>query len=95
MVVMLLHKLDLSKPFSSFVSKQILEISYYTFSIGLISYIGRESARNLEYQGFAADKLNQFTADSQAFILMAAVIYVIGIIFKKGIELQEEHDLTV
>jgi hypothetical protein len=95
LVIMLLHKLDLSKPFSSFVSKKILQISYYTFSIGMISYIARESAKNLQHHGFASDKLNQFWADSQAFILMAAVIYIIAIIFKKGIELQNENDLTV
>lgn len=95
MLVILLYKLDLSKPFSSFVSKQILQISYYTFSIGLISYVAREFARSLEHHGLAAGKLHQFTGDSQAFILMAGVIYVIGVIFAKGIELQEESDLTV
>ncbi len=94
-MILLLHKLDLSKPFSSFVSKQILLISYYTFSIGLLSYIARESAKNLQHHGYVSDKLNQFWADSQAFILMAAVIYIIAIIFKKGIELQNENDLTV
>ena len=44
---------------------------------------------------FAIDNLNQFWADSQAFILMAAVIYIIATIFKKGVEIQNENDLTV
>lgn len=95
LVIMLMHKLDLSKPFSSFVSKKILQISYYTFSIGMISYIAREATRNMEHHGIATDKLNGLLENGQAFILMAAVIYVIAIIFKKGIELQEENDLTV
>lgn len=94
-VIRLVSKIDLSKPFNSFVSGQITQISYYTFSIGLISYIARESARNLQRHGFDMDNLNKFWADSQAYILMAAVIYIIAAIFKKGIEIQSENELTV
>ena len=94
-VVRLVSKIDLSKPFNNFVSRQISVISYYTLSVGILSYIGRQSAKNLQHHGFVTDNLNQFWADSQAFILMAAVIYVIATIFKKGIELQNESDLTV
>lgn len=91
----LVIKIDLSKPFTSYVSRQITLISYYTVSIGLLSFIALESANNLMHRGFVTDILNQFWADSQAFILMAAVIYVIATIFKKGIDIQNENDLTV
>ena len=94
-VIMLLLKLDLSKPFSYYVSDKIFTMSYYTFSIGLISYIARQSAKYLQKKGFEIDVLNQFWADSQAFILMAAVIYVIAAIFSRGVEIQNENDLTV
>ena len=94
-VIRLISKLDLSKPFNSFVSEQITQISYFTLSIGLLSYIARETAKNLQHRGYEIDQLNQFWVDSQAFILMAAVIYVIATIFKKGVEIQNENDLTV
>lgn len=94
-VIVLVSKIDLSKPFNSFVSRQISLISYYTLSIGLLSYIARQSAKNLLHHGIVTDNLNQFWADSQAFILMAAVIYIIATIFKKGIDIQNENDLTV
>lgn len=94
-VIRLMHKMDLSKPFNTFVSKQILQISYLTLSIGLLSYIARQLAENLMHHEFVTDSLNQFWGDSQAFILMGAVIYIIATIFKKGIELQIENDLTV
>lgn len=95
LVIKLVTKINLSKPFNTFVSKQILQISYYTFSIGLLSYIARQTARNMQHRGYTIDTLNQFWADSQAFILMAAVIYVIAIIFSKGVEYQEELEETV
>ena len=94
-VIRLVSQIDLSKPFNSFVSRQISQISYYTLSIGLLSYAAQQSAKNLVHRGFVTDNLNQFWADSQAFILMAAAIYVIATIFKKGIDIQNENDLTV
>ena len=94
-VIRLVSNFNLSKPFNSLVSDHITQISYYTFSIGLLSYVARQSAKNLHYHGYAIDNLNQFWADSQAFILMAAVIYVIATIIKKGIEIQNENDFTI
>jgi len=94
-VIRILLNLDLSKPFSSFVASQITKISYYTLSVGLVSCIARETARNLQHHGFETGVMNQFWADSQAYILMAAVIYVIATIFSRGVEIQNENDLTV
>jgi SNF family Na+-dependent transporter len=88
-------KINLTKPFNSLVSKQISLMSYYTFSIGILSYIAREIAKHLQHRGYDVESLNQFWADSQAFILMAAVVYVIAIIFQRGVEIQNENDLTV
>ena len=94
-VSMLVSTLDLAKPFNSSVSKQITQISYFYLSVGLLSYIARQSAKNLQHRGYEIDQLNGFWVDSQAFILMAAVVYIIATIFKKGIEIQKENDLTV
>ena len=94
-VIHLMHKMDLSKPFNDFVAKQISQISYFTLSIGVLSYVARQSAKNLIHHGFVTDNLDQFWADSQAFIIMGAVIYIIATIFKKGVEIQNENDLTV
>jgi hypothetical protein len=94
-VIRLVSKIDLTKPFNNFVSRQITLMSYYTFFIGILSYIARETAKNLQHRGYVIDSLNQFWADSQAFILMAAVIYIIATIFARGVEIQNENDLTV
>ena len=94
-VVKLVTQINLSKPFNSFVSKQISQISYYTFSIGLLSYIAKQSAKNLQHHNYNTKMLNPFWTDAQAFILMSAVIYVIAIIFAKGVEFQEEIEEIV
>ena len=94
-VIRLMHKMDLSRPFSHFVSSQISQISYFTLSIGILAYIAKRLSENLMHHGFVPANLNQFWTDSQAFILMGAVIYIIATIFKKGVDLQTENDLTV
>lgn len=94
-LIVLLHKLDLSNPFNGYVADKIKSIAYYTFSIGIVSLIAGQFAENLLYHGFEMDKLNQFWEDGQAFILMSAIVYVIAQIFKRGVELQNENDLTV
>jgi hypothetical protein len=94
-VIRLLLKLDLTRPFNSYVAGQIKILSYYTLSIGLICYIARQTAQSIQHYGFEVDALNQFWADSQAWILMAAVIYVIATIFSRGVELQTENELTI
>lgn len=95
MVIVLVNKLNLAKPFNTDVAKLITGISYYTFSIGIISYIARETAKNISNSQVEIASLNQFWSDSQAYILMAAVVYVIATIFTRGVELQNENDLTV
>jgi len=91
-VVILVTKLDLSKPFNPFVANQIRKISYFTLSIGLISYIAEKTVeRSIQ----SASNLHQYWDGSSAFILMGAIIYIIAAIFKKGVEIQNEVDLTV
>ncbi|MAP54504.1 DUF2975 domain-containing protein [Altibacter sp.] len=94
-VIVLVTKINLAEPFSRFVSRQIYKISYYTFSIGLLSFMARQLTANLQHNGLEIDNLNQFWTDSQAFILMSAVIYIIATIFSKGVEYQEELEETV
>ena len=94
-VIMLMLRMDLSEPFTTFVSKYITQISYITLSVGLLSYIAQRFTKELMHRGFETNSLQQFWTDSQAFILMGAVIYIIATIFRKGVEIQNENDLTV
>ncbi|WP_293916123.1 MULTISPECIES: DUF2975 domain-containing protein [unclassified Sphingobacterium] len=94
-VLELMHKIDLTKPFNSLVSRQILLISYYTLSTGLLVYIGGQITKRLVHHDSIAGNLEQFWTDGEAFILMGAVVYIIGTIFKKGVDLQTENDLTI
>jgi hypothetical protein len=87
--------MDLTKPFNNLVAKQILKISYYTLTTGIVGVIAGVITLNLLTDTVSVEKIKPFWADSQAFILMGAVIYIIATIFKKGVDIQNENDLTV
>ena len=94
-VIKLVGKLDLQKPFCEFVSNQISRIRTVTFTIGLLSIIATKVVHNFSEKGFDVNQLNEYWTDGKAFILMSAVLIIIATIFKRGIELQSENDLTV
>jgi hypothetical protein len=95
LLIRLMHKIDLARPFSSYVSNQITTISYYTISIGLLSIIAQQYVDQLQHRGYVLDTLPTLWTDGNAFILMGAVMYVIATIFKRGVDLQNDTDLTV
>jgi hypothetical protein len=39
--------------------------------------------------------VEKYWSDTAAFLMMAAILFIISQVFKKGIELQNENDLTV
>jgi hypothetical protein len=94
-VIQLVTKINLAKPFSSFVAQQIANISYHTFTVGILGLLAQAITTELGQNGYAVSDLAQFWTDSSAFVFMAAVVYVIAAIFSRGVELQNENDLTV
>ena len=94
-VIKLTMVLNLANPFVQTVADLIRDISQLTFSIGIISYIGQQIVKSHEHKGMIIHGIDRFWADSEAFILMAAVVYVIATIFARGVELQNENEYTI
>lgn len=94
-VIMLTMKMDLKNPFSKYVSDQISKISYFTLAIGMLGLVATQYVGHLAKRGINTDMVADFWVDSEAFFFMGAVVYIIGTIFKRGLEIQTENDLTV
>lgn len=94
-VIKIFMKLNLVKPFSEEVSQLITGISYFSFAIGIISEIAHKFTKSIVQKGYQVDTIEKFWNDSAVFLMMAAILYIISLVFKKGIELQNENDLTV
>lgn len=98
LIVVLFHekKLSLSNPFNVIFGSSIFNIAYLTIGIGLFSFWGNKIVDNIISQGIVMPSIQQLKLDgADIWIFMGITLLVFGKIFKKGIELQTENDLTV
>lgn len=95
LVVKIFLKLNFVKPFSVEIAKLIEKISFEVASIAIVGAIAKQYTKRLIHSGYDISNAQEYWNDTGAFLIMAATIYVIAQVFKKGIELQNENDLTI
>lgn len=95
LITQIFENLNLHKPFSEKISSLISKISYYIFSVGILGAIASGINQDLAKQGYPVENAMEYWNDYSAYLMMAAVVFVIAQIFKKGMEMQSENDLTV
>lgn len=89
-------KIDLAHPFNTEFNQFILMLSYLAFGIGLFSHSGLKYTAWLKGQGAGAADLEQLNIEGAAvWLFMAVILFVIGHIVKRGVEIQKENDLTI
>lgn len=94
-VIMVFKKLDLVHPFSEEIGKYISNISCVALTIGLFNYGIKAYEKYLSKNGINFDNSYINYEGASEFIFFAGVIYVIALVYKKGIELQSDNELTV
>jgi hypothetical protein len=97
-VIKILHdkKVNLAQPFNNEVRRFILNVSYLTFGIALFTWWGVKYTKWLVSQGVPMpDTQNLRLGGADVWLLMGVTLFVIAQIFKRGIEIQSENELTV
>jgi hypothetical protein len=97
-IVKIFHakKLNLSKPFNETLEGSIFKIAYLALGIGLFSFWGAKCTEWLVNQGVNMPDLKYLRlAGADVWLFMGVTLLIIAQIFKKGIEIQNENDLTV
>lgn len=89
-------KLNISHPFSMELRHFILTMSYLALGIGLFSHFGYKHSVWLTKQGLTTADLQSLNIDgADVWLFMAVILFLIVQIVKRGIELQNEIDLTI
>jgi hypothetical protein len=89
-------KLDLSKPFNNEMRQFILLIGYIALGISLFSSWGSNYTNWLIGKDVIMPPLKELRLESaDVWLFMSVALFVIALIFKRGIEIQSENDLTV
>lgn len=91
MVIKTLSKVNLKNPFTIEVARIIEKISYVLLGTWIITILN--NAQN----GGLLKRTGIFIEDRDAgeFIFMAGLVFIISQVFRRGVELQSENDLTV
>lgn len=98
LIIKILHdeKLNLSQPFNREMGRFIFNLSYLALGIGIFSYWGVSYTGWLINQGVKMPDIQYLRlGGADVWLFMWITLYVIGQIFKRGIEIQEENELTV
>jgi len=98
LIIKILHdkKLSMSQPFSEEVRLFIIKVSYLAFGIGLFTGFGVKYTEWLVKQGVhMPDTQHLRLGGADVWLFMAVTLFVIAQIFKRGIEIQTENELTV
>lgn len=86
-----LYKVDFQNPFNQETSNLITKLGFSAFVLGILN-IAFSSIIPMLFKGnFAIN----FSFESFNFLMIAAILYIVSLIFKKGVELQSENDLTI
>ncbi len=89
-------KLDLYKPFNMEMRRFILIIGYISLGISFFSTWGTNYTDWLVSKGVTMPSIHQLRiAGADVWIFMSVILFVIAQIFKRGIEIQSENELTV
>lgn len=91
LVIRLLSGINLEHPFSQRVGDLLIRISEVALEIGLLAILSNIYAKWLLKSG----SIFNYDSYSTEFLFLAGVVFVIAQIFKRGLELQEENELTV
>ena len=83
------------QPFSATVGRFILKLAFVALIIGALSCLGIRYDEWLMAQGVKLPEMYKYFGGGDVFLMMAAILFVIAQVFKRGIEIQSENDLTV
>ena len=91
LVIRVLSKINLENPFSMDMIRQLEKISYVLAGTWIMIVIGNIHSNFVHYETgvFYGEKA------TGAFLFMAGLVFVITQVFKKGVEMQIENELTV
>ncbi len=91
-VIELFLKINLKTPFSIELAKKLEKITFSLIVIWALSFTGRIAIELLSKQ-LNLD-IGEFGVGNE-FLFLSGIIYIVSQIYKRGIEIQEENQLTV
>jgi Protein of unknown function (DUF2975) len=94
-LIKIFRKVNHVNPFTKEVATLIQNISLTTLAISLFMLTANVYSNWLSKKGVVLNNLHEYIEGGAGFLFMAGIIYFIAQVFKRGVEIQSENDLTV
>lgn len=89
-------RIDVKQPFSSTLVRFVSNVAYLAVGVGIFSHMGAKYSYGLMSENMVMPDLEQLNyGGADVWLFMGVTLLVIAQIFKRGIEIQDEHELTV
>ncbi|MET3036721.1 DUF2975 domain-containing protein [Chryseobacterium sp. NRRL B-14859] len=95
LVIKIFQKLNLEAPFNEGLMRLLTKISYSVLSIGLISLIAESYSKEFLKEGVQIGNIYDFIGSGADYLFFGGIIFIIAKVFKRGIEIQSENELTI
>lgn len=90
------NKLNFSKPFTHDLKNSLLLICYICLGISFFANFGKNYATEMTFRGVQMPELHHLNfVGADVWLFLAIILFVVAQLFKRGIEIQEENDLTI
>ena len=90
-VINTLSRFNLKNPFAMEVAKKLEKVSYILLGTWIVTMVANAHA------GWIAGKTGELygTYESGEFIFIVGLVYIFAQVFKRGVEIQSENELTI
>ena len=91
LVTRIFLRVDFDHPFSALAVSLISRISHAALQIGIVALVAQNYSKWLLHRGVFVEQ----NWGSWDFLFLAGIIFIIALVFKRGIEIQSENELTI
>ncbi|MCC6372330.1 MAG: DUF2975 domain-containing protein [Bacteroidia bacterium] len=98
LIVKILHnkKLNFTQPFNFEMKRFVSNVSNLAIGIGIFSHWGAENTKRMVAKGVIMQDVDTLgLGGADVWLFMGITLFVIAQIFKRGVEIQTENDLTI
>lgn len=95
LVIQIFTKINFDSPFNSLTAKRLGQISHVALGTGVLALIANGYNMYLYKRSIIDLSAQPFVEGSREFLFLAGIIFIIAQIFKKGVALQNENELTI
>ncbi len=98
-----LTNINLGTPFTMETARSLASVSYSLLAIWIVAFVGKNYLHYIQKRmpgladlttGYIADLGGGFDVNG-VLLLNAGIVYIIAQIFRRGVELQQENELTI